>query len=58
MLVTQPRRVACRGIYNRVAEIFGPHFVGYSYAGQAKNKEAPLQYITDGLLKQMLGINP
>ena len=58
VFVTQPRRMACRGIYNRVSTTFGSHFVGYSYAGESKNKEAPLQYITDGLLKQLLQINP
>ena len=52
--VTQPRRMACRRIYEYVSQNFGYNFTGYSYSGYSKNDNSPLQYITDGLLKEVL----
>lgn len=32
--------------------------VGYSYSGSVVDKDHPLQYITDGLLNEILNYNP
>lgn len=58
VVVTQPRRLPCRAIYQRICDTFFPSLVGYSYAGENKNTHHPLLYTTDGLLKELLKFRP
>jgi HrpA-like RNA helicase len=58
VVVTQPRRLPCRSIYQRICDTFFQSIVGYSYAGESKNTYHPLLYTTDGLLKELLRHNP
>ncbi len=51
VVVTQPRRLPCRAIYQRICTTFDESLVGYSYSGDSVNNHHPLHYTTDGLLK-------
>lgn len=58
VVVTQPRRLPCRALHDRVCSTFFQSLVGYSYAGESSNTHHPLQYMTDGLLKEILKKTP
>ena len=53
--VTQPRRFAAESIQAKIQELHGATICGYQMAGKSRNPRAPIQYITDGLLRTMLG---
>jgi hypothetical protein len=52
--VTQPRRLPCRQVCERVASVYGDDFCGYEVAGVAHNATASVVYLTDGLLRARL----
>lgn len=52
--VTQPRRLPCRQVCERVASVYGADFCGYEVAGVAHNATASVVYLTDGLLRARL----
>jgi hypothetical protein len=54
--VTQPRRFAAESIFKMITTTYGESICGYQMAGRAQNPNAPIVYITDGLLRTM--INP
>ena len=41
-------------VSRRVAELYGDSFCGFDMAGAAKNVEAPVMFVTDGLLRARL----
>eukprot|EP00667_Euglena_gracilis_P000144 EG_transcript_144 len=52
--VTQPRRFAAEGVCKAIGDLYGERLVGFRMAGKARNPDAPIVYITDGLLRTML----
>ena len=52
--VTQPRRMPCSLIYSRIQKIYEGDIVGWQVSGDGKNINAPLLYLTDGLLRENL----
>jgi HrpA-like RNA helicase len=51
VVVTQPRRLPCRQIYNRINSVFGEGISGYEVGDGKKDENNRLLYMTDGLLK-------
>ena len=52
IMVTQPRRLPCQRIFQRISDTYGNGIVGYRIAGESRNESNDLIYITDGLLKE------
>ena len=51
VVVTQPRRLPCSQIYQRITEVFGEGVAGYEVADSKRDTSNSLIYMTDGLLK-------
>ncbi|CAF4416820.1 unnamed protein product [Rotaria sp. Silwood2] len=63
VFVTQPRRLPCTSICNRVNQTMTNNkdqfpLAGWSVSGAKGNKDAQILYLTDGLLKERLLFNP
>ena len=59
VLVTQPRRLPCTAICDRVNKTMlshpkEPKLAGWAVSGDERNVNAPILYLTDGLLKERL----
>ena len=54
VIVTQPRRLPCREVCRRVSSIYGDRIAGYEMAGASSNLDAPIVFVTDGLLRARL----
>ena len=54
--VTQPRRFAAESIQDAICKLHGDTICGFRMAGRSKNPHAPIVYITDGLLRLMIGL--
>ena len=61
VLITQPRRFPCTSVANRVNETImtdingaSEHIAGWAISGEESNQNAPILYLTDGLLKESL----
>ncbi|CAF1052050.1 unnamed protein product [Rotaria sordida] len=61
IIVTQPRRLPCTLICNRVnatmtpvTDQFSPQIAGWAVSGAESNQNAKILYLTDGLLKERL----
>ena len=52
--VTQPRRLPCRNVCNRVLDTFSHKMAGWAVSGDAFHPERPIIYLTDGLLREWL----
>ena len=54
ILVTQPRRLPCNLISDRVNSMVNDEISGWAVSGTEKRVHAPILYVTDGLLKERL----
>eukprot|EP00047_Mylnosiga_fluctuans_P009655 m.12416 g.12416 ORF g.12416 m.12416 type:complete len:2363 (-) comp2729_c0_seq1:86-7174(-) len=54
--VTQPRRFAAESVQDNISKHHGPVISGFRMSGRSHNAFAPIVYITDGLLRTMLGL--
>ncbi|CAM4823261.1 unnamed protein product [Rotaria magnacalcarata] len=54
VIVTQPRRLPCSMISQRVNSIVKEDLTGWAISGAEKNVRAKILYVTDGLLKERL----
>ena len=55
--VTQPRRFAAESIQKTISKYHGDPMVGYCMSGKHYNVFAPIVFITDGLLRTMIGLD-
>ncbi|CAF0873800.1 unnamed protein product [Adineta ricciae] len=65
ILVTQPRRYPCTAVSNRVNETIrtdidgtSEQLAGWAISGDGDRPDAPIVYVTDGLLRESLLNNP
>ena len=49
--MTQPRRLPCRLIYQRISSVFGEGISGFEVGDGKADTKNSLLYMTDGLLK-------
>jgi HrpA-like RNA helicase len=54
IIVTQPRRLPCSLISQRVNSMVNDDISGWAVSGMEKNVQAKVLYVTDGLLKERL----
>lgn len=52
--VTQPRRLPCRSVGQRVLNTFQTPLCGWVMAGESYEAKRPIIYVTDGLLREWL----
>ncbi len=54
IIVTQPRRLPCASISERVNSMINDDISGWAVSGVERNVQAKILYVTDGLLKERL----
>ncbi len=54
IIVTQPRRLPCTSISQRVNSMVNDDISGWAVSGNEENVQAKILYVTDGLLKERL----